>query len=487
MSPIRTFVFPNGFRLIYEKSTNVLPITSVNVFCDVGSVYEEPHLRGASHFIEHMCFKGTKKRPSAKEIFIEYDEIGADFNAFTMKRFTCYVFKCDSKHVNTSIEILGDMMLNSTFIPKEFEREHKVVIEENLNNENDAEDQIYIYNDKLLYVGSSFEHPVDDVSYHKKGSLSRDAVLEFYHKHYRPDNMIFSIVTDVSFDNIKKILLKSFFATVKKEIVTPVGKHVVMYRGLLSSIADIQIIPLNNSIGTKSMLNYSRDWPSQDLTTGQSPVSNLGRFKLVKKRGVENILFTTAFRVCGNDNNDKYRLDILSNMLSGTMSGRIFMALREKTGLIYSSNIDTNYYDAYGDFTIFTQTDADLIIHGAGGNTGKRGLIPMFVALLNDLVKNGVTQRELEITKGFIKGNLLIEMEDINTQCEYNGTQMLMSNDKIIPYADIYKRCYANISVADINNTIQKYIKREHMCVCLLGEKLPSLNTVEKEFSKLRI
>lgn len=450
MPPIRTFVFPNGFRLIYEKSTNVLPITSVNVFCDVGSVYEDSHLRGASHFIEHMCFKGTKKRPTAKEIFIEYDEIGAEFNAFTVKRFTCYVFKCDSKHVNKSIEILGDMMLNSTFASKEFEREHKVVIEENLNNKNDPEDQIYIYNDKLLYVGSSFEHPVDDISYHNKGSLSRDTVLDFYHKHYRPDNMIFSIVTDVSFENIKKILLKSFFSTVKKEITTPVGKHVVMYRGLLSSKEGI-------------------------------------KFNLVKKRGVENILFTASFRVCGNANHDKYRLDILSNMLSGTMSGRIFMALREKTGLIYSSNIDTNYYDAYGDFTIFTQTDADLIIRGAGGNTGKRGLIPMFVALLNDLVKNGVTQRELEITKGYIKGNLLIEMEDINTQCEYNGTQMLMSNDKIVPYVDIYKRCYANITVADINNTIQKYIKREHMCVCLLGENLPSLKTVEREFSHLNI
>ena len=446
MSPVKTHIFPNGFRFIYEKSTNVLPITSVNIFCDVGSAHETPALRGASHFIEHMCFKGTKKRPTAKEIFVEYDKIGADFNAFTVKRFTCYVFKCDSKYVDKSIDILSDMMLNSTFPAKEYEREHKVVVEENVDNENDPEDQIYVYTDKMLYAETAFAHPVDDTSYHEKGALSRDSVVDFYTKYYRPNNMVLSIVTDVSFENIKRILQRSFFVKTPQDIVTPVGKL---------------------------------------LSTGIAATTDGIQFDLVHKRGVENILFTAAFRVCGNSNPDKYKLDVLSNLLSGTMSGRLFMDLREKTGLIYSSNIETNLYDNYGDFTIFTQTEAHLIIRGAGGGSGKQGLLPMFVNIFNNLVKNGITQRELDITKGYIKGTLLIETEDVNTACEYNGTQMLMGNGEIVPYKELYKSCYENITVKEMNETIRKYVKREHMCVCLLGEKLPSLKAVEKVFAAI--
>ena len=82
-SNIQSHVYPNGFRFVYEKSANTLPITSIQLFCDVGSVYETENIRGASHFIEHMCFKGTEKKHTSKEIFIEYDKIGAYFNAYT--------------------------------------------------------------------------------------------------------------------------------------------------------------------------------------------------------------------------------------------------------------------------------------------------------------------------------------------------------------------------------------------------------------------
>ena len=80
---IETFVFPNGFRIVYEKSLNKLPICAMQLFCDVGSAYETDDMRGVSHFIEHMCFKGTKNLPSTKEILINFDKIGANINAYT--------------------------------------------------------------------------------------------------------------------------------------------------------------------------------------------------------------------------------------------------------------------------------------------------------------------------------------------------------------------------------------------------------------------
>ena len=110
---IETFVYPNGFRLVYEKSLNKLPICAIQVFCDVGSAYESENIRGVSHFIEHMCFKGTKQMPKTKDILIHYDKIGADFNAYTEKRYTCYTLKCHNDNIKNSIVILSDMLLNS--------------------------------------------------------------------------------------------------------------------------------------------------------------------------------------------------------------------------------------------------------------------------------------------------------------------------------------------------------------------------------------
>jgi predicted Zn-dependent peptidase len=437
---IKTYTFPNGFRLVYEKSKNIIPISSVNVFCDVGSINEPQYIRGASHMIEHMCFKGTKTRKSPKEIFIEYDKIGAYFNAFTTKRYTAYVFKCSNDHLDSCITILADMILNSTFLQKEYHKEHDVVTEENLDNENDPDDQIYMYSDKMLYSGSSFENAVDDIHYHKKGSLSRDQVFEFYKNYYVPNNMIFSIVTDMSFETVIQFIEKTYFAKHKSGV-----------------------------IGKQNIIHELR--PQTDI-----------QYNLIKKKGVENILLTIGFRVCSIHNTDRWALDILQNILSGTMSGRIFMKLREKTGLIYSSDIETNYYDKTGDFTIFTQTDKDLIFKGSRG-VGP-GLLPSFVNLFNDLVKNGVDKRELEITKGYIKGNMLIEMEDINTPCEYNGNEFLLAKEKIVPFLEIYKECYENITCEDINNVIKKYIRRELMSVCILGENLPQERFVKKEFDK---
>jgi len=437
---IKTFTFPNGFRLVYEKSKNVLPISSVNVFCDVGSINEPQDIRGASHMIEHMCFKGTKTIKSPKEIFIEYDKIGAYFNAFTTKRYTAYVFKCENEHLDNCITIVADMMLNSTFLLKEYQKEHNVVTEENLDNENDPDDQIYMYSDKMLYSGSSFEPPVDDIHYHKKGSLSRERVFEFYKNYYVPNNMIFSIVTDTPFETVKKIIETSYFTKHKSGIIRK-----------------------------QNIIHELR--PQTDI-----------QYNLVKKKGLENILLTIGFRVCSIHSKDRWALDILENILSGTMSGRIFMKLREKTGLIYSSDIETNYYDQMGDFTIFTQTDKHLIFKGSRG-VGP-GLLPSFVNLFNDLVKKGVDKRELEITKGYMKGSMLIEMEDINTPCEYNGSEFLLAKEKIVPFLEIYKECYENISCEDINNVINKYLRRELMSVCILAENLPEEVSVRKEFDK---
>ena len=109
----KTHVFPNEFRVIHEKPTNALKLTTINLFCDVGSVFEKDGIRGVSHFVEHMCFKGTTKIPNPQDIFLSYDKIGAYFNAFTEKRTTVYTIRCEDEYVENCISILACLLYTS--------------------------------------------------------------------------------------------------------------------------------------------------------------------------------------------------------------------------------------------------------------------------------------------------------------------------------------------------------------------------------------
>lgn len=431
--PIKTHIYDNGFGLIYEKSKSSLSLSSINLFVKYGSQQEPPQLRGVSHFIEHMCFKGTKNRLSAVDISTEYDKIGADFNAFTDKHVTCYYFKCDSVYSDKCIEILADLLLNSTFVKKEFEKEHKVVIEENIRALNDSTSTIMDETDALLYAGSPLANTIDHVSYHKAGSLNYEDVVEYYKTVYVPQNMFISVVTDKSFESIKKVIQKTALPNIRPYSMQPTNLVVLA--------------------------------PQQDIV-----------FKTIPNNKVENALLTVSFRVCGADA-DRYVLSLLQNVLSGPMSSRLFVVLREKHGLVYSTNIDITHYHNVGGFTIFTQIDKTKLL----GNT--KTLLPVLVDILDDLVKHGITEKELKDAKGYQKGQMLISMEDIDDPCYYNGENFLDSV-QLVPLSDLYKQCYQPITVKQVNECIEKYFTRDRMSVCVMAQKPPTVAAITKCFAK---
>ena len=211
-NPIETHLFPNGFRLVYQKSELSIPLTSMYAFCSVGSAFETDKVRGASHFVEHMCFKGTHKIPKARDLLLKYDKIGAYFNAYTEKRCTAYMVKCDDQYVAHSIDILGDMVLNSTFQKKEFYKEQHVVVEENIRTEDDDEYILEKKLDHIYFSGSSYEHAVDSIDFHPSPThLKYEDIIEWYHWFYHPSNMILSIVSNISFKKILLMMKKTDF------------------------------------------------------------------------------------------------------------------------------------------------------------------------------------------------------------------------------------------------------------------------------------
>ena len=439
---IQSFIFPNGFRFIYEKPKNKLPITSLQIFCDVGSIHEDDDIRGASHFIEHMCFKGTRDYPNSKKLLTEFDKMGADFNAYTEKRLTCYHIKIGNDSIQNCIYIMSDMLMNSTFIKKEYDKEYKVVVEENIKNENDPEVIVDENMDKLLYKGSAFESEIDNLRFHKK-KMNYEKVMEYYKSFYIPSRFVLSIVTNTPFETIKTIIKKSYFM----KNVLPTNQY-IMNRNI------------HFNIEPQSKIQYT----------------------LQKKVGIVTNLLMIGFRTCNDLSDDKYVLNLLRKMMND-LSGRLAMLLREDNGLTYTSNATTNYYENIGDFIFFAETDSKKLIK----NGSSKGVLPLVIGLINDLLKHGVNDKEFLLSKNSKKEKMKLQLEDNDVLAEHIGKEFLLYGDtkKIISYSDIYETYFKNITKENINTVIRKYFKPENMSVCIVGEQIPSQSTIEKECSKI--
>lgn len=440
---IKTYEFPNGFRCVYEKSKNKLPITSIYLFCDFGSVHENDDIRGLAHFIEHMCFKGTKKIPQSKKLFKEFDNLGIEYNASTFKRYTYYNLKTNDETIHKSLYLLSDIVLNSVFKKKDCDREIKVVIEENIKDQDDKEYTLYDNIDKMIYNGTPFENPIDSIEYHKK-PLDYETIFKNYNLFYKQNNMVLSVVSNLSFTQIIKLIKKTFF------ILKTNGNNEEIH-----NIKNKLFIPpvLQNDI---------------HFTINREPDINVSYLAI-------------SFRICSQLSNEKYTLNLLKVILGGFFSSRLFQLLREDNGLTYSSTVDTEYYETAGDFTIKAITDPNKLIK----NGSKKGVIPLLVEMLNDLIKNGITETELILAKNYYKRNMYINLNN-GKIAVYNGIQMLVfGQDKnIVPYEKYFDTYFKSITKEQMHDVIKKYFIKSNMNIGLIGNKLPSDIMIKKEFGQ---
>ena len=427
---IKTHTFPNGFKLVYEKNRS--KSSNIQVFCDVGSIHEPDDLRGSSHFIEHMCFKGTSNRTEARKLHMEYDKIGAYINAYTDKHHTCYIVKCDPLYVENMINLLSDMLLNSIFEKKNFRLEEKVVVEESVLSKDDPLFLLYDGLNRSLYAGSAYETPVDMIDYHKK-DFDYKKVIEYYKQFYRPDRMISSIVTDIPFDHVKHMLSKSFLTTHRNDPQTA-------------------IIP--------------RTCISPQLEP---------RYNLISKSGIQTMHLVIGFRT---EVADRHKLRLLQTVLGGPNTARMFTQLREENGLTYTSDVESTSYSTFGDFIFYAQSDSSKIIKNGTG--GKKGVLPLIVDIIHDIYSHGLHQSEVDIAKGYLRGRINIKTDDGYVACSHNGTSALVyPSEPICPYSKIYDTFYKDITKTDLDEVVRKYLRKDNMTLCMVGEHMPKLSVVK--------
>ena len=435
-----THRFANGFRVVYQSPEQAIPLSSFHIICNVGSSFEKDGLRGVTHFVEHMCFKGTHEIEQPRDILREYNKVGAYFNAFTDKRLTGYVVKCEDSFVSHSIQRMADMVLHSTFPKKEFQKEQQVVMEENIRSEDNPDDVLERLMEKVFFGGSSYENDIDAIAYHLTHMKHAD-VYQWYKWFYHPSNMIFSVVSHIPFTTILSYIKKT-------DLVKPVK---MTERAPLCAL------------------------PHPILTL--HPISDGRRIRIEyqHKKGLSATTLQIGFRTCSRFSADQYKLNLLKTMLNG-MSGMLFTALRTQKGLTYRSQCYTIYQEHTGYCTIYIQTDPQKLIHGAGRHDG---VLPTVMRILMNLKRNGPTQEEIQVAKGKLKGNMLMDTEAIDFITQYNGTESIFS-DSFLPYQELYSRCYARITKKQVDDVIQEYMTRENMVVGVLyGKNLPKTEIEE--------
>lgn len=346
-------VFTNKLRLYTIPMRSVKSVTVLFLF-GVGSRYERREVNGISHFLEHMFFKGTKRRPSAFQITSLIEGIGGEFNAFTSKEYTGYYVKAASSHLPLIFDVLTDMLMNSLFDPKEIEKERGVILEEINMYEDVPMRRIGDVYDKLVYG----DQPFGWRTIGEKGTvknIQRDDIIRYINTYYVPNNLVIGVAGQIE----------------EKEVEGLVDKH-------------LGHLKVNEMPGNKKVVERQNK-PSVSIYHKKSDQAHL-------------CLGVRAFSL---NHPDRPVIEVLSAILGGGMSSRLFIEVREKRGLAYYIRASVDMNTDCGTFVI--QAGVDL--------TKIEDSIKVMLLELTKITKS-VTEEELVKAKEYIKGHLILELED---------------------------------------------------------------------------
>ena len=341
----------NGLRVLAADLPHAQSV-AVLVMLAAGSRYETAETSGIAHFSEHMLFKGTEKRPSAKEIAGAIDAIGGEFNAFTGKEYTAYYVKCAAEHRDVALDVLVDMLRNSTFDPEEIEREKGVIIEE-MN---------MYYDTPRDYIGGVYEHllwgdqPLGRDIIGRKETVreaTRDTFMGYLDHWYKPSRMVLGVAGRIG-------------------------------DGLLERAQEL--------LGDLEDAETGDPEPTAAHTNGRV---------VVHTKQAEQAHISLGVHSLPLDHPDRYALHILATALGGGMSSRLFSEVRERRGLAYYVyGLNHSYTDAG---TLYTQAGVDIArIDDA---------VATIAAELRKIAAEPLPAEELEKSRNFAKGRFVLQLE----------------------------------------------------------------------------
>lgn len=366
-----TIILPNGLKVITIKKDTRL--ASINIGVNIGSLYEDEKELGMSHFVEHMLFKGTKNR-SNEQLNRELEFLGGDYNAYTDYISTVYSITCLDEEFEKGIELLSDMVLNSSFDEKEMKKEKGVVLSEIKSDKDDIEDLSISRTHEYAFNKSALRNSIAGTEEHVKG-FKRKQVYDFYKKYYTPDNCVIVTVSAFSHEQMQKIITDLF------------GK----WEG--KSHEKAEIIKEENKELVKTTYKSQIE---------QGTVTYLYAFKEVCEK-------------------DKLPLKILSYKLAESSNSILFRELREERGLAYDVYSQMDLDENVNTMNIFTSVREESIDE----------VIEVIDKAILDIKNKDINFDEdmLCMMKKTHKTGVVSTLEDCSSLCSYVLVQSLAGKD----------------------------------------------------------
>lgn len=408
----------SGLRLVTVPMA--VPSITALVLVGVGSRFEEASVNGISHFFEHMVFKGTEKYPSALALSSVVDAVGAEFNAFTGKEYTGFYLKAGSAHLSLATQVLGEMLFKPRLVAEEMEREKGVIIEEiNMYEDQPIRDIGNVF-DSLLYSPSSLGWDVIGTKETIRG-MNRDDFLKHMSKWYWPGNMVVGVAGDSKVVGDWSLVV----SLINKYFIQPKVKN---HQGRL-----------------RSWEKFSQEKPRV----------------LVKHKKTEQAHFILGVRGLPRGHKDRYAMAVLSVLLGGNMSSRLFIEVRERRGLAYyvRSGVET-YYGA-GNFGVQAGVELKKIEEAV------RVIVEELSKVRLSKGNGSISESEINKAKEYVKGRLVLDLEDSREVAGEYIEDLLLENKVRTPQEVI--EGVDKVIVEDLRRLATELFMEKHLNLAVIG------------------
>ena len=399
----------NGLRVLLAPMPQATSVTCM-IMLAAGSRYETRETNGIAHFAEHMFFKGTERRPTARDIGTEVDGIGGEFNAFTGKEYTGYYVKCAAEFRNTALDVLVDMLRNSKFADEEIEREKGVIVEEMNMYYDTPRDFIGGVYEELLYGDQPLGWDIIGRKETVRGA-KRDTFLGYTGRWYKPERMVVGLGGNVGGDAVAKV----------EEL-----------------LGDLEAADTGEP-------------PPAELQNGDGP-----RLKIHHKQSDQAhlCLGVPSYPL---KHPDRYSLQLLATVLGTGMSSRLFTEVRERRGLAY-----------YVFATNYSYTDAGSLYSQAGVDINRAGeAVETIVRELRRIVDEPVESKELEKSRNLAKGRFLLQLESPQGMIMFGLRREVLEGETIDPQ-ELLEGLDA-VTAEDIQRVAQDVIGGNGLNLALIG------------------
>lgn len=384
-----------GLTVVTERMADVRS-ASIGFWVGAGSVDEPAHHAGASHFLEHLLFKGTDRR-SARDIALAVDSVGGDFNAYTTKEHTTFYMRLLGEDADMGVDILSDIVWTPAFRPEEFESERQVILEEILMHADDPADLVH----DVLASAMWPEHPLGREVLGSSDTVSSVSVAEvaaFHAEHYRPANVVVAAAGAVDHDHICELVSARL----------PAG--------------GAGRIPPRRPPATDALrrLDVGRDTEQTHLVVGLAGPDR--------------------------DDEDRHALGLIEHVLGGGMSSRLFQSIREERGLAYSVYSYRLGFESAGALAVYAGTSPD--------HAGQ--VVAMIEAEIERIAAEGITAEELEVARGHARGATALGLEDSGARMGRLGAAQLV-HGRVLDLDEIDRRLAA-VTLDAVNEVAGRWL-----------------------------